>query len=266
MAENQSPPLNLFGQYEPLQPESLTEMTASRIRAMIFNGTLAPGTRLPNEVELASAMGVSRGTLRAALHLLTQQGLIWRRQGLGSYISEKPMLENRLDTFTGVTDLIASMGLKPGCQLLEVSLVQADESTAAQLKLPPESPLVCVRRIRTADDRPVVSSVEFFPQTLLHQGAVAFSLQDLKTAIETHLSLYRVFEQELHIAVDYGIAKIRPIKVDARVVKQIGMDIPNGSVMFYIEQLDFDRNRQPVMLSLEYHVADFCTFTIYRRR
>lgn len=262
----QNPLLHAFEQYQPLQQESLTELTASRIRTMIFNGTLAPGSRLPNEIDLAVATGVSRGTIRSALHLLQQQGLVWRRQGLGSYICEKPILENRLDTFTGVTELITSMGLRPGIQLLEINQVPADENTSVQLNVPLESPLICVRRIRTADERPVVSSVEFFSKALIHQGQYNIDLETFRNAILERLSLYSVFEHDLHLLVDYGVAKIRPIKVDSRVVKQIGMDVPIGSVMFYMEQLDFDRNRQPLILSYEYHVADFCTFTIYRRR
>lgn len=255
-----------FPASEPISRESLPEVTAGRLRSMIHSGSLSPGYRLPNELELAEAMGVSRGTIRAALHLLQQQGLIWRRQGVGTFVSEKPLLVNRLDINSGVTDLIESMGLVPGCQDMEIKLTPADEYLAEQLRVPLGSPLVYIRRTRTASDKPVVASVDVFDLTIIQQGSHSLDLDALKKALEQKLSVYRVFEDELHITIDHGIAKIRPIKADVRLMKQLHLDLPAGSVMLYLEQLDFDRDQHPVLFSYEYHVSDFSTFTIFRRR
>jgi DNA-binding GntR family transcriptional regulator len=54
--------------------------------------------------------------------------------------------------------------------------------------------------------------------------------------------------------------------MNAQSLKQMGLDLPAGSVMLYLEQVDYDRNRQPVAVSYEYHVSDFCEFKVYRRR
>jgi DNA-binding GntR family transcriptional regulator len=78
--------------------------------------------------------------------------------------------------------------------------------------------------------------------------------------------LYKVFEQDLHISIEYGIAKLRPVKLDAALIKEFELEMPKGTVMLYLEQVDFDRNRQPTNVSFEYHAANFCTFSVYRRR
>ena len=254
-------------QAEPIpQQESLTEITASRIREMIYDRKLVPGARLPNEVELAEAIGVSRGTMRTALNILQEQGLIWRRQGIGSFVSEQPVLEQRLDINSGVTELIVSMGFTPGTKILEIKLITADERYGERLNIPPGSSLVIVRRIRTANGRPVVSSTDIFPQDILAQRTPPLDLETLKTLLENRLSIYRMFESEFGLTVDYGISRLWPVKVDAIQMKQIGLDLPADSVMLFLEQVDYDRNRRPFYLSYEYHVADFCAFTIFRRR
>jgi len=249
-----------------IQQESLPEITANRIREMIYARKLIPGARLPNEVGLAEAMGVSRGTMRTALNILQEQGLIWRRQGIGSFVSEQPVLEQRLDINSGVTELIVSMGLTPGSKVLEIKITPADERQAEHLNLPPGSPIVIIRRIRTANGRPVVSSIDIFPHSILTQSARQLDLEALKTLLEQRHSIYRIFESEFGLTVDYGISRLWPIKVNATLMKQIGLELPSDSVMLFLEQVDYDRNRRPFYLSYEYHVADFCTFTVFRRR
>jgi GntR family transcriptional regulator len=233
---------------------------------MIHDRKLVPGARLPNEVELAEAMGVSRGTMRTALNILQEQGLIWRRQGIGSFVSEQPVLEQRLDINSGVTELIVSMGLTPGTKVLEIKLTPADERQAEQLNIPPGSPIVFIRRIRTANGRPVVASIDIFPQSILTQSTRHLDLEALKILLEQRHSIYRIFESEFDLTVDYGISRLRPVKVNATQMRQIGLDLPADSVMLFLEQVDYDRNRRPFYLSCEYHVADFCAFTIFRRR
>jgi GntR family transcriptional regulator len=248
------------------QQESLPEITANRIREMIYNRKLLPGARLPNEVELAGVMGVSRGTMRTALNILQEQGLIWRRQGIGSFVSEQPILEQRLDINSGVTELIVSMGLTPGTKVREIKIIPADEHHAEQLNIQAGSPLAFIRRVRTANGRPVVASIDIFPHDILNQRVPSLDLEALKTLLEQRHSIYRIFESEFNLTVDYGISRLWPVKVDAAQMKQIGLGLPADSVMLFLEQVDYDRNRRPFYLSWEYHVADFCAFTIFRRR
>lgn len=266
MDSSESPVFSLFQTDLVAQQESLPEITANRIREMIYTRKLQPGARLPNEVELAEVMGVSRGTMRTALNILQEQGLIWRRQGIGSFVSEQPILEQRLDINSGVTELIESMGFSPGTKVREIKIIPADGDQAEQLNVQPGSPLVFIRRIRTANGRPVVASIDIFPHDIIIQKTPPLELKALKTLLEHRHSIYRIFESEFNLMVDYGISRLWPVKVNATQMKQIGLDLPADSVMLYIEQVDYDRNRRPFYLSCEYHVADFCAFTIFRRR
>jgi GntR family transcriptional regulator len=61
---------------------------ADRLRAQINSGALAPGQRLPSEPDLAAEYDASRNTVRLALALLINQGLVVSRQGLGTFVLE----------------------------------------------------------------------------------------------------------------------------------------------------------------------------------
>jgi GntR family transcriptional repressor for pyruvate dehydrogenase complex len=80
-------------------PGPAHEQVAAHIRTQIISGQLAPGTRLPNETELAETFGVSRTTIREALGGLVGQGLIVKTRGLtgGSYVAE-PSIDQLAET------------------------------------------------------------------------------------------------------------------------------------------------------------------------
>ncbi len=70
------------------QRRTLFEQVSERIGALISNGRWRPGEMLPNEVELASLFGVSQGTMRRALRMLVDTGVLVRQQGKGTFVAE----------------------------------------------------------------------------------------------------------------------------------------------------------------------------------
>jgi GntR family transcriptional regulator len=245
--------------------EPLPDTVAARIRSMVKNGNLAPGSRLPNELQLAQDMRVSRATIRAALELLREQGLVWWRHGVGTFVSEKPLLVNRLDINSGIGEVIRSMGFTPGCRDVRVTVNPADDYAAQQLRIAPTDSVVHVERTRTADEKQVAASIDILALTALQHGSRRIDLAALKAAMEAGRSLYDVFREDLNTIVDHGIAKIKPVKATARQLKELHLDIPSGSTMLYLEQVDYDREQNPILFSREYHAADFSVFTVYRR-
>ncbi|WP_363321342.1 winged helix-turn-helix domain-containing protein [Saccharomonospora sp.] len=67
-------------------PDLLWEQVADDLRADIKSGRLAPGSRLPNELELATIYGVARVTIRNALASLRREGLIIVTRGRGTFV------------------------------------------------------------------------------------------------------------------------------------------------------------------------------------
>jgi DNA-binding FadR family transcriptional regulator len=71
-----------------VRPTHLPDDLAANLEAMIADGTLAKGARIPGERELAASMGVSRASVRSALRDLELKGLVDRRPGRGTIITD----------------------------------------------------------------------------------------------------------------------------------------------------------------------------------
>ncbi|OQB28046.1 MAG: putative HTH-type transcriptional regulator YurK [Chloroflexi bacterium ADurb.Bin180] len=245
---------------------SLSQVAADMLRAMIRDGRLAPGAKLPGEPKLASNLKVSRGTLRSAIHQLEQQGLVWKRRGVGTFVSARRLLHNRLDLYLSLTDLIESTGRKPGVSDLSVEVIPADDHTAENLQAPLNAPVVCLRRTRTADDVAVIANIDYFLLAQLGTGSASDLLRRLTHGLEELGGLQRFFERELGRPLDHAITTIRPVRADHRLLQEIRLPITRGAVLLCLEQTDYDRFQHPLITGFEYHVPEFCDCTIYRHR
>jgi GntR family transcriptional regulator, transcriptional repressor for pyruvate dehydrogenase complex len=74
----------------------LSDQAVEQIQALIMDGQIEPGTKLPSEGELASQLQISRASIREALRVLESRGVIQVRSGSGAYVSDLPFSFNAL--------------------------------------------------------------------------------------------------------------------------------------------------------------------------
>lgn len=72
--------------FEVVRPKKVSDQVFEQLRDLIFRGQLKPGEQVMPERELALSMGVSRPTVRAAIHKLVDRGLLEHRQGQGTFV------------------------------------------------------------------------------------------------------------------------------------------------------------------------------------
>jgi GntR family transcriptional regulator len=245
-----------------LSPQfTVPERAAEDLRAAIMGGTLARDGRLPPEDELARRLSVSRASLRQAVAILEQAGLVIRRQGQGTIVVDRiRQLENNLSDNFGVTELIESVGRKPGVRGLVVTTKTADPTTDHFLALPPRSRVAIIQRIRTADHYPLVYTVDVLPLRLLAEHGLGAA--DLRRALEIEQSLYRLLKK-LGVVVHHGIAAIQPVALENQVAGVLGFE--HGALALLLDQVDYSADGEPVMLSHEYYPKDVLTVHVYRK-
>jgi GntR family transcriptional regulator len=116
--------------------------------------------------------------------------------------------------------------------------------------------------VRTANGRRVIYAREFMPAELLHTRGPDVSLSQLEQSLVTDHSIHTFFRQLLGLEVHHGTARLRPAAADGLLARKL--QIEPDSLLMYLEQLDYDADGRPLLLSDEYWVADAFTFSVLR--
>ena len=234
---------------------TLTDATVSAIADAIRTNRFSPGSQLPAEMELMQMLGVSRTTLREALRTLEEQGRITRRRGLGTFVSERSIVKDLSINF-GITEMIRQAGFAPKTVECSVQREAATAAVAEQLEVAEGTPIFVVRRLRLANDTPIVWSIDVVPAEIVDDRMPNES--ELKAQ-----SLYDYLEKHFGIRIYQGTAMLRPIAAPKDVAEKL--QVPRNSTLLLVSQTDSDEARRPIIFSEEYHLTDKITFLIHRK-
>jgi GntR family transcriptional regulator len=232
---------------------SLRHSLAEELRARILAGEWQPGDRMPSEPELARRRTVSRSSMRAAITMLEEDGLVSRRHGSGTYVTHRPALPHDLGRNFGVSSLITATGMQPGTVELTAGAAPAPPAVAEALEVPADSTVSRLSRVRTADGRRVVDVSDWCRIDHLPPD----ELPDIADG-----SIYRALE-ERGLAVHHGVAQLTPRNAEGELARRL--DVPNGTLILTIDQVDRTADGVAVLVSREHHLADAFSFTLLRR-
>lgn len=137
-----------------------------QIKEEIDQGIWKIGQRLPSERDLADIFQVSRMTLRQAVTLLVEEGVLTRKVGSGTYVASTRVQEKMRGT-TSFTDIVQLQGKTPSSKLLSYTRTLPNEQECKQLNLTSQDSIVRMERVRYADDLPVVYEVASIPAGLI---------------------------------------------------------------------------------------------------
>ena len=151
-----------------------------------------PGEKLPSEPDLARKLGVSRATLREAMRAFEGQGLIRRRQGVGTFIVEHThTIESGLEVLESIETLAKRIGLDVSVGNLKVQEVEADETQAQYLVVKTGSKITKITRVIIAENRPVAYLIDLLPAKILPED-------ELKTGFNGSVLDWLLKKEPLH--------------------------------------------------------------------
>lgn len=234
---------------------TLSQLCAQFIVDFIEQEHLEPGAQLPSEDALAALLDVSRATVREALQSLAGRRIVTRKHGKGTFVAERP-IEKDLGLNFGITAMIEFAGYRPSTARLDINTVPASSIIAEQLSLSDQAPVTTISRVRLADTRPVVDSLDVVDAALLPAAEVDVALQ------ESRQSIYELLHRSTGIVIDRGQAVIEPVKASRQHAARLS--VAPGSALLRITQTDYAASGRPVVYSVEYHVADWVRFVIGR--
>jgi DNA-binding GntR family transcriptional regulator len=126
-----------------------------QIARRIDEGVLAPGSKLPSERQLQGTAGIARGTIREALFQLEAEGLIYRRDRSGWYVSP-PAVTYDPTRWASFTTYVSEQGRAPDTETLDKLVQPAPSAVADIFRVAPGTPLFAITRRRSIDSRAVL--------------------------------------------------------------------------------------------------------------
>lgn len=231
----------------------LSDVVRSELRRAIIEGEFPQGSKLPNEEQLRERFAVSRITLREAVRGLIEDGYVVRRQGSGTYVTRGPALRNSLDSNFSYTEYLESTGIRTSKEILDARLILADDELAGELDVESATEVVEIRRVRIADRRPAIFSIDCLPADIVNHRTDVRAFRG---------SLYRLLDERGR-AVDHARTIITPVLADDELAGIL--EVPVGEPLQHLRQVDYDTRGRPVMRSLEWHVPSVIELRVYRR-
>lgn len=239
-----------------ISSKTLTEVAEQELRKAILGGEYPPGGQLPSEAELIDMLGVSRTTVREALRSLEESGIVLRRHGIGTFVLERPIINNFGMNY-GITEMILMASMTPGTREMTIYDQKASEDVAIQLGIEIGGGVKCIERVRTANNKPVVYSVDYLPLAI-------FDEKNILPEMLSNSSLYDLLQLEFNINIEYGVARISPLLASKKIADKLNQ--PTNSVLLFISQTDYLSNDKPILYTHEYNIPNAFKYQFLRRR
>lgn len=189
------------------------------IRDAIENHILLSGVSLPAEREIATALKVSRVTVRRAIDDLVKEGLLTQRQGAGTFVTDR--VQQPLNYLRSFSEVIAHRGQVAGSSWLDRSLGLATTEEQLVFNIQASDEVVRLYRLRTSDGKPMGLELASIPRTYLDHP---FLVKE---------SLYQTLDEQGFRPVR-ALQKIRAVSIDAKRAQLL--NIESQSAVLYIER------------------------------
>lgn len=241
---------------EPLRRKPLRLQVRDRIFDLLAERPLRPGDRIPSEPELIALLRVSRTTLREGLQLLEQEGVLSTRHGVGRFLVAPPdTLALDISRLRGVSELLVEHHIRARVRLIDVTRRPASPSVAAALQLTPAMSVLYLERVWSQRTNPVIYSVDILPEALIGEN---WTRQDFLG------SVLELLETRSGRVLGHAQSAVRAVTLPRRLARRVG--VSHRVAWLRMDQLNFDTDGQPIILSQDYHRGDWITFHVVRLR
>jgi GntR family transcriptional regulator len=215
----------------------------------------APGTYLPSEPDLARRLGVSRATLREAMRSFEERGLVVRRQGVGTYVTEAPpVIDSGLEVLESIETLAARMGLSVTMGARNVGRREAEAEEARCLNVGAGAEVVEVSRVMLAESRPVAFLIDVFLPEVLPNGELEHGFTG---------SVLDLLLRRGQVALDSSRTEITAVSAPAEISRSL--NIQRGDVLLRMEAYLYAKDGQALVHSLSYFLPGTFRFHVVRR-
>lgn len=220
------------------------------LRKMIESPEYQNGKLLPNEVDIAKRLGISRNTVRQATNKLVYESLLIRKKGVGTRVARNN-ITTKLDKWDSFTHEMDEKGVTFKTYDLKISWAVADKQVSELFGIPAKTKVLKLERIRglQSGSGPIVYFISFFHPRIELTGTEDFSRP-----------LYEMLESEHHTVAAMSREGISAIVADQELSKKL--HIREGDPVLFRKRIVCDPGDRPIEYNLGYYRADRFTYTI----
>lgn len=230
------------------------EQISDWLREQITSGSMEAGDQLPSEKELGEKFDVSRVTVRHALKTLESEGIIYRRQGLGSFVDDNE-LSQPLVCLTDFDEDMKRAGLRSSSTVISKKVVEANAPIADKLDLEPGTKVVRLDRVRLANRQPVALDKTWLPM---------FYGQLLEGQNLEHTTIYAILEDQYEIPITRGTYNISAASADAYLAKHL--QIEENEALLTIDRVSMTIGDKKVYYQQRYYCPDCVNYKVHLER
>ncbi|HEX2534263.1 MAG TPA: GntR family transcriptional regulator [Chitinophagaceae bacterium] len=218
------------------------------LRELIEKPEYQNGKLLPNEVNLAKKLGISRSTVRQATNKLVYEQLLVRKKGVGTKVA-KNNITTKLNKWTSFTHEMDEKGMVFKNYSIKVSMVVPDKEIQQLFHIRDGVKVLRMERLKGPESGPVVYFISYFhPRT------------ELTADDDFSKPLYETLERDHHIVATVSKEGISAILADARLSKLL--EVKPGDPILFRKRVVCDAGDRPIEYNMGYYRADRFTYTI----
>lgn len=222
-------------------PIPLYHQLRTLIQRKIETGHILPHESIEPEWKLSKRYKISRTTVRQAMKELERDGLIYRKQGKGTFVSG-PKISQKFITLTSFTEECIAKGLKPSTRVLEAKLVSANNVISKDLGIKKGERVIRLYRLRFADKKPVGLNLSYISYRLC---------PNLLEEDFRERSLYRIIEEKYDVKITKVKRLMESVQADDHISKMLRVKV--GDPILKIEGVAYLRDGRPIECFIEYY-------------
>ncbi len=222
------------------------------LRKLIAKPEYQSGKLLPNEVDLAKRLAISRATLRQAINKLVYEELLVRKKGVGTKVLNKKF-SSKSNNWLSFSQEMAARGITVRNFELHVSWEIPSEVLAEFFGIDTKRKILKLERVRGREEGPFVYFVSYFHPRIGLTGD-----EDFKRP------LYDILEKDFNRVADLSKEEISAMVADKFLATKLETEI--GAAVLFRKRFVYDQADRPLEYNLGYYKADSFVYTVESRR
>lgn len=222
--------------------------------AQLIN-TAEAGSRLPAEPDLAKSLGVSRATLREAMRTFEGQGLVRRRQGVGTFVvGQAKIIDTGLEVLESIEALAKKIGLPVSMGEIRITEVLSNTEESEAFGIQEGTPLLKVARVILADDRPVAYLTDILSKNQIPESELLATFTG---------SVLDLMLRKGSPRLSKSFTDIQAVSASAEIAKKL--EIQRGDVLLQFIARLYDESGHVVDYSSSYFLPGYFRFHVVRK-